>query len=123
MMVGLFLSGCGDTTTNNPKRSSETAQKSKELYEAMKRDAQKNLDEMDRKLKDWKERVDKASGETKTTLEKRYNELKKQRDEFADKVNDFGKASGDAWERLREGLEKAGKNVSDAFEKAGNEFK
>ena len=120
MVVVAFAVGCNDNTTN---RSSETAQKSKELYEAMKRDAKKNLEEMDRKLKDWKERVDKSSGEMKTTLERRYNELKKQRDEYADKVNEFGKATGDAWERMREGLEKANKNVGEAFEKAANEFK
>jgi vacuolar-type H+-ATPase subunit I/STV1 len=122
--LSLYVVGCSDTPppSKNPA-ASETAQKSKELYEAMKRDSKKQLDEMDRQLSEWKTKVDNASGEVKTTLERRYNEMKKQRDDFADKVNEFGKATGDAWEQLKDGLESAGKSVSDAFKKAADEFK
>lgn len=120
-LVAMCLTGCGASPTTG--LSSETQRKTKELYEAMKKDTQKKLDEMDKKLAEWKDKVDKASGDAKAKMESKYNELKAQRDKFADKVNEFGKATGDAWEKLKEGLEKSASEAGEAFEKAANEFK
>lgn len=125
LIVGLFLTGCSSTPTSSTA-SPDTQKKAKELQESMRKDAQNNaqkkIDEMDTQLKAWQVKVDNATGEAKITLQKKHDALKVQRDKFADRASEFGKASGDAWEKLKDGLEKAGTDISDAFKKANDEF-
>jgi len=128
-VAALFAIGCSSTPTtpagspDTQKKAKELQEKAKDLHDSMKKDAQKKLEEMDAQLKAWKVKVDNATGDAKVTLQKKYDDMKAQRDRFADRVSEFGKASGDAWEKLKDGLEKASTDISDAFKKAGDEFK
>jgi len=138
-LAGLFVVfalvlGCG-ATPSSPKTTAEDLQKkAKETADAaaklaqekrveLQKEAQKQLDDADRQLKDWKEKVDKATGEAQVKLQKAYDDAKSKREDLAKQVSDFNKASAEGWEKLKEGLDKAGREIGAAFKKAADEFK
>jgi len=120
-VLAVFVTGCG-TSPSTTSMSPETQRKAKELYESMKKDAQNKLDEMDKQMTEWKAKTDKATGDTKVAMDKKYTEMKGRRDKFADQVNEFGKTSGDAWEKLKDGMVKSANELTDAFKNAADEF-
>jgi len=116
------------TTAEDPVKRAEEAKEAaakvlREKRNEFIKDYQKQLDDADAKLKDWKEKADKATGEAKVKLQKSYDDTKVRRDELAKQMTEFGKASVEGWDKLKEGFDKAGKELNEAFKKAGDEFK
>jgi hypothetical protein len=62
-----------------------------------------------------------ASEEAKAKVQKQIDELSKKRDDFARKIEEVEKSTGEAWKDLRAGLARASvdfsKGVSDARDK------
>jgi outer membrane PBP1 activator LpoA protein len=125
-LIGLFLIAMlalGCSSTPESRTAEEWQQEAREKRDAIVREMQKKLDDLDKQLLDWKLDVDKATGDAQVKLNKLYADLQVRRDNLAREIDRFNKASASAWEKLREGLDRAGYEVSDAFRKAAEEFK
>jgi Flp pilus assembly protein TadB len=127
-LAAALVLGCSGSPST--KTVDDAAKKAKEVEEAAAKkrnefikDYQKQLDDADSKLKDWKEKADKATGDAKVKLQKSYDDAKGRRDELAKQMTEFGKASVEGWDKLKDGFDKAGRELNDAVKKAADEFK
>lgn len=82
------------------------------------------------KIDQWNADIDKlqaaaaeAGADAKVEYDKQIDALRTQRDEVEAKLKDMADASGDAWQDMKAGFDKAWDTVSDAFTKAMSRFK
>jgi hypothetical protein len=66
--------------------------------------------------------VAKARKEAQKTAEEQLASLRKETKGYQKKFAELQKASGKAWDDLRDGLEEAGDTLKDAFKKAKKHF-
>jgi len=110
-VAAILITGCSSTPSSSP--SADLAKK----------EAQKQLADLDTQLAEYKKKADAAVGDKKIALEKHYIELKAERDKFKVDVDKFASASADAWEDLKKGLDKTGHAMSEAMKKVADDFK
>ena len=77
----------------------------------------------DVKLKELQDKADKSSGETKAAYERDIKDLKAKRDATSAKLDEMGKASGDAWDATKQGFADAYKDLGQSYNKAVDSFK
>jgi len=80
--------------------------------------AEKLLKDLGRKIDKMLGDIDGSSGTVKEELNKRYEELKKSAHSLEDDLKNFKNKHQDKWDDLEAGIEKAGKEVKDAFSSA-----
>jgi uncharacterized coiled-coil DUF342 family protein len=73
-------------------------------------------------IDDLKKRADGATGEAQARLRARVAQLEGKRDELNNRLSEFQKSSGNAWKRMRAGLDSAWQETSKAFREARTEF-
>ena len=81
------------------------------------------LDELDAQLALFKAKADKAKAEAKIEYCEITEALQHKHDEARAKMRELKAASAEAWEDLKAGAEKAGKEVKAAFHSAASKFK
>jgi len=88
------------------------------------------LEKFKAKLDEWNAEIDKlkakaaqAKAEAKIELEKRVGDLETRRQEVENKIHQVRQASGEAWENLKGGAQKAWDNLDQAVKSAKEKFK
>lgn len=79
--------------------------------------------ETDEKIKELEAQAAKSSGEAKAAQERSIKELKQKRAQTAAKLDDMGKASGNAWDATKQGFADAYKDLSQSFNRAVDQLK
>lgn len=81
--------------------------------------------EIKAKIDEWNKEIDKLAvqaAKAKKTADEQLALLKKNSKNYQKKYDELRKASGKAWDDIRDGLEEAGEAVKDAFKKAKKHF-
>jgi len=140
LVAAILMTGCSGTTTS--KKSDEADKEAKEKKEAAekaakdaekaakearnthKAEAEKILADEQKRLDDWDKRVKaEADAAKKAKMQKAYDDAKAKHDALKKDLDSFNAAAGDAWDKLKDGLKKAGDETTKAFSKAADEFK
>jgi len=134
LLVGSLIAlGCEQKTPPTPvqekadQKAAEAKAKNKEAVDAtvaaaqLKRDEyvvamRKQLDDLDVKYAELKDRAAKAEGEMKKELDKKVAEAKVKRDAAAEKLDELKSASADRWEKIKDGVGNAFDDLKKAFE-------
>lgn len=87
-------------------------------------------EKLEAQLKEWKEKIAlleetaaKASGETKVEMLRAINELRQKKGVVKEKWDVLQKESGIAFDRMKEGVEKAATELKSAIDKVVSRFK
>ena len=116
---GLLLCGC--KPESNPATEAKVANAKEQITKAAHATAEaasakkdeyvkemnKQLAVLDAKIADLTERSSKAAGEAKKDLEKKLEDAKAKHSTAAKKLEELKEASGEQWEKLKEGMSKA----------------
>jgi predicted nucleic acid-binding Zn-ribbon protein len=131
-LVALCL-GCG--TQEEPKKTVTPGDVKQETTEAAKttkeylaqqqekylKQAQEKLSDLDKKITDLQKKAKKQTGELQQKLSDRADGLKKKADAVKDKLAAMKNASGDAWEKLKSGVDGAMTELEKAYKQAESE--
>lgn len=115
---GFLLFGCKESNpateakvANAKEQIKKAAQATAEAASAKKdeyvKEMNKQLEVLDAKIADLKERSAKAAGEAKKDLEKKLEDAKAKHSTAAKKLEELKEASAEQWEKLKEGMSKA----------------
>jgi uncharacterized protein YukE len=80
------------------------------------------LEEADAKIDELEGKAVKASGDAKAQYEKEIKTLKKKRSDAADKLDELGSASADAWDSTKNGFAEVYQALYDAYREAMAKF-
>jgi phosphoenolpyruvate-protein kinase (PTS system EI component) len=87
-------------------------------------------EKLEAQLKEWKAKIDmlekraaEASGETKTELMRAIGELRQKKELVKEKWTELQKEGSAAWDRMKEGLEKAASEFKSALDRVVSRFK
>jgi hypothetical protein len=98
----------------------EAAKATAEAFEAKRveyaKEMGKQLAELQVKYDELKEKASKATGEEKVALEKKLEEAKAKHGDALKKLDDLKAASADRWEKLKEGMGNAYKDLKKVIE-------
>ena len=85
---------------------------------------------LEAQLKEWKTKIDeleargaKLTTEAKTELMKEIKELRQRKGLVKEKWNELQKVSGDSWDTMKVGVEKAASELKGAMERVISRFK
>jgi hypothetical protein len=85
---------------------------------------------LEAQLKEWKGKIDtleargaKLTAEVKTELLKEIGELRQRKGIVKEKWNELQKVSGDSWDSMKEGAEKAATELKSALDRVISRFK
>ena len=74
--------------------------------------------ETDRELKELDRKASRSSDEAKAQFKSDMKELRAKRAQASKKLDEMGKASGDAWDQAKNGFAEAYKDLQDSYHKA-----
>jgi uncharacterized coiled-coil DUF342 family protein len=131
-LVALCL-GCG--TQEEPKKSvtpGEVKQEAKEAAKTTKeylaqqqekyfKQAQEKLSDLDKKITDLQQKAKKETGELQKKLSEQADGLKKQADAVKEKLAAMRDVSGEAWEKIKSGVDGAITELEQAYKQAESE--
>lgn len=87
-------------------------------------------EKLEAQLREWKAKIEmleekaaKATGETRAELLRAIGELRQKKEMVKEKWAVLQKESGAAWDKMREGLDRAVSELKDALDKAISRFK
>lgn len=87
-------------------------------------------EKLDAQLKEWKTRIDQLEGrvatlsaEAKAELVREIHELRARKMVVQEKWNELQKTGGEAWDAMREGVEKAAADLKESLERVISRFK
>ncbi|TVS12648.1 MAG: coiled coil domain-containing protein [Planctomycetaceae bacterium] len=92
----------------------------KKLYEQK---LQAQLDEWKAEIDKLKAKADGASADAKMEFSQQIQDLELKLEDGSNRLSELSKASGEAWETLREGVESAWNSLSNAMAEAAGKFK
>ena len=133
-LVALCL-GCGTqeepkktVTPGDVKQEAKEAAKTTKEYLAQQQEkylkqAQEKLNDLDKKIADLREQAEKQTGELQQKLSKEADGLKKQTNALKEKLAAMKDASGDAWKKLKSGVDGALTELEKAYKEAESESK
>lgn len=81
------------------------------------------LQEWDKEMDELKLKADHAKSGAKVEFQKQLDELRVKKDAAQNKFNELQKAGDDAWEEVKEGLEKSWTELKTSFRSAVSKFK
>ena len=124
----LLQSGCNNGT--NPGADAKVSEAKEKIKEAAKatadafeakrveytKEMNKQLAELQVKCDELKEKATKATGEEKKALEKKLEEAKSKHGDALKKLDELKDASADRWEKLKEGMGNAYKDLKKVIE-------
>jgi DNA-binding transcriptional MerR regulator len=132
-----FLGGCSDKdkSQNKPAAvSKEDVKKEvKEAYDATKaytkeqmrafrEQTEAKLAEYDKEIDQLQAKTEKMGEDAKAKAEEQLKALRQKRDEVSEKVKELSSSSGNAWEKIKSGIDAAMKDLANAYKKAAAEF-
>lgn len=139
--LSLVLAACGEQDAQAPANSSQSAPVTagdvkKEVSEAagaaagyaeqQKRefvaDAQRQLDQIDAQIAEWKAKAKDAKADAKTAMDDSLQNLEKQRQAAADKLAELKSSGADAWENVKQAFQNAFDRLRESYEKAKQQF-
>jgi hypothetical protein len=134
-MLAILLTSLGCEKNTSPTQTAGTADQKVAEAKAKTKDAaettiasaeakrdeyaaamRKQLNELDVKYAELKDRTAKAEGDMKKDLEKKLTEAKLKRDAAAAKLDELQAASADRWEKIQVGAGEALDDLKKAFE-------
>lgn len=133
-LVALCL-GCGTqeepkktVTPGEVKQEAKKAAKTTKEYLAQQQEkylkqAQEKLNDLDKKITDLRQQAEKQTGDLQQKLSKQADGLKKQADTVKEKLAAMKDASGDAWKKLKSGVDGAMSELEKAYKEAEPESK
>ena len=80
------------------------------------------LNEWKAEISTLKAKADKADAQARIEMNKNIDKLRKKRDDLQNKLEQFKKAGEDGWKDLKEGLDSAGKTLTQALSSAKSKF-
>ncbi len=134
ILTGLSLSACAEkekTTMDDVKEDTQALLHTLKNYSADQRDealekSEDALEKMDKRIEELEERIDanwdKMSESARTKTKQNLETLREQRKEVAKWYGNMKNSSANAWKDIQGGFSKAYESVSDAWEKAENQF-
>ena len=115
------------TAKDVSKKAGETADTIKSYSVDKKNEAvaygKKLLSAADRDIKKLESSASKASGDTKAQMQEELKGLKADRAAVAKKLDEMGKASGEAWDGTKNAFADAYKDLHDGVQKAAKKLK
>ena len=81
------------------------------------------LERIDSQMKVWKVKMQDATGDAKASMQERLDQLEVKRKKAAERLEDTAEDSKAAWADVKQGLDRAFNELSDAFGKAKEQFK
>ena len=138
MLLALgVLPGCGEKEQPESKPAAvskeDVKKEAKEAYGATKAYTQEHMQafrtQMEAKLNEYGERIDqlqakaeKLGEDGKAKAGQQLTTLRQKRDEVSAKLKELSSSSGNAWERLKSGIDAAMEDLGNAYKKAAAEF-
>ncbi|MBD3290497.1 hypothetical protein GF337_16960 [candidate division KSB1 bacterium] len=131
----ILLIGCGENDTEQQENISvkDIKNEAEDVYETTKKLTQQEKDELLRKMNnqldslnqdiaELKEDAENTSAATKEKMEQQIKVMENQADSLGNKIENFGKASGKAWNDFVAGAQKSLNDLEKAVEKAKERF-
>jgi DNA anti-recombination protein RmuC len=130
LLMGLLMQACSKTGEQSGQTAAQPGSGANMAGDNMQTGRSDFEKASEKKLEEFRARLD----ELRSTAEARGNEFAKQHQEELDqlekqirntqaRLDELKKSSKDAWGHLREGFDKAAKDMDDALDKAGEDFK
>ena len=93
-----------------------------EQMQAFREQTEARLAEYEKDIDQLQAKVETMGEDAKANAEQKLKELRQKRDEVSAKLKDLSSSSGDAWERLKAGIDAAMNDLAEAYKKAEAEF-
>ena len=127
-MFGQLTPAIGQTTSSDVSKEAKEAWETFKAYLAHQKDeavadGKMLLKKADTKIEELEGDAAKASGDAKVEYEKTIKNLKEMRAHAANKLDDLGNSSSDAWDATKDGFVEAYKDLYDAYKEAVSKFK
>ena len=127
-MFGQLTPAIGQTTSSDVSKEAKEAWETFKAYMAHQKDeavadGKMLLKKADTKIEELEGDAAKASGDAKVEYEKTIKKLKEMRAHAANKLDDLGNSSSDAWDATKDGFVEAYKDLYDAYKEAVSKFK
>ena len=81
------------------------------------------VDKMDARIEELKAKMKKADADVRIKYQQELNDIEEKRTIMKMRIQKLKNASGEAWQEISTGLEKAAKDLSDAISNAYNKLK
>jgi len=112
----------------------DVKKEAKEAYDATKTYTQEQMqafrEKTETRLAEYKKEIDqlqakaeKLGDDAKAKAEQQLTALRQKRDEVSEKLKVLSSSSGNAWEKVKSGVDSAMDDLSKAYQKAAAEFK
>ena len=127
-MFGQLTPAIGQTTSSDVSKEAKEAWETFKAYMAHQKDeavadGKMLLKKADTKIEELEGDAAKASGDAKVEYEKTIKNLKEMRAHAANKLDDLGNSSSDAWDATKDGFVEAYKDLYEAYKEAVSKFK
>ena len=127
-MFGQLAPAIGQTTSSDVSNEAKEAWETFKAYMAHQKDeavadGKMLLKKADTKIEELEGDAAKASGDAKVEYEKTIKNLKEMRAHAANKLDDLGNSSSDAWDATKDGFVEAYKDLYEAYKEAVSKFK
>jgi chromosome segregation ATPase len=131
------LPNCGENEQSQSRPAAvskeDVGQKTKDAYDATKTYTLEKMqafrEQTETRLGEYKNEIDrlqataeKLEGDAKTKAQQQLAALRQKRDAVSEKLKDLSSSSGDAWEKLKSGVDAAMDDLGNACKKAVAEF-
>jgi tRNA U34 5-carboxymethylaminomethyl modifying GTPase MnmE/TrmE len=131
------LPGCGEKEKAQSKSATvskeDVKKEAKEAYDATKAYTQEQMqafrEKTETRLAEYKKEIDqlqakaeKLGNDAKAKAEQQLTALRQKRDEVSQKLKDLSSSSGNAWEKVKSGVDSAMEDLGNAYKKASAEF-
>jgi hypothetical protein len=142
-LLGIYVAGCDEkrttterTTTTTSDADDVAARAREERREAvdatqeqlklerekLERNLEEGLSELDAKMDRLAVRINEASGDAKARLQQEWDELKPQRDQARQRLDELKKSSAEAWRDLKAGAQSAFSELRESVNQASERF-
>jgi TolA-binding protein len=130
-----LLAGCTPTQATRIVQREETRGNGRTVAEqtttevsaaekvAYQKEMQQHLDDLNKEMARWREKLDKAAATAKEEMQVQLKNLEKQREAAAERLRELGKSSGPAWAEMKEGFRRAYEDLKSAAQKAREKFR
>ncbi len=129
LILGTFAFSMANATTSEEvkEKTKEAAASavdySKEQKEKIQAEMEESLAAMKVKIAELKEQASKKAGSAKSATKNEIADLEKKQKQASIRLDKFKKSSGKAWENMKTGFNDAFKKLSEAYDKAKENYK
>jgi hypothetical protein len=116
----LLLTGCQGNAEDKAKKAKEQL---KAEAEVLHKEMTEHLEKLDKQYEEWKAKAGKATGEAKTKMESKLEELEKDMAKVKGKLGNLKNTAPEMWKEAKEDVSNAVHRLKEAFEKGKEHFK